>query len=274
MNVTSTNPVSATLPNQIPMPPVDMQMPVMANNAYIVITYAIFLIVLILFIKEARKNRSPIPLLALLGGAVSFVLEPFFDIVALVWYPQYGQTPIFRAFNYSIPFWMLPAYALYMGAQGYWVSILFKKGLTSKALYVLFFAFWVTNAIVEMPGLALGIYTYYGDQPFRLFGFPLWMAMTNSVVPILIGVSLYSLERYFQGYRTLLVIPMIAMTIAAAEAALGFPVWLTLNSNAGLLATHIAALITLALSLATLGCIASFACSTNASGSYEQKTAT
>ena len=37
-------------------------------------------------------------------------------------------------------------------------------------------------------GLVIGnIYTYYGNQPFEVFGFPLWMAATNSLVPVVIG---------------------------------------------------------------------------------------
>ncbi len=246
--------------NQMPVPPVDMVMPATANTVFIVVSYAAMAIVAVLLALDGVRRKNAIGLFCLIGGAIAFVTEPAWDILACVWYPDKEHSPILRAFNYSIPYWMLPAYALYMGAQGYWMSRQFAAGITAGRLWTLFFVFWVSNALIEVPGINLGLYTYYGDQPFQLFGFPLWMAMTNSLIPITVGAALYGLRNVLTGWRSLLVIPMLPIIIASGEAAFGWPVWLTLNSGLGFVATHAGALVTLGLSVSAVYLIGITAC--------------
>lgn len=246
--------------SQMPTPPLDMVMPVLANNAYIVVTYVLLALTAVALAIDARRRGSMLGLMCLAGGALAVFLEATLDVLCLVWYPAIDHEPLYSAFNYEIPYWMLPAYALYMGAQGYWMFRQFKAGLTRARLWTLFFVFWGTNAIVELPGLNLGIYTYYGDQPFRVFGFPLWMAMTNSLTPILVGVAVFGLHKLLDGARVLLVVPLVPMVIVAGEAAAGWPIWFALNSGLGYAATYPAALVTLGLSLMTVYLVGRAAC--------------
>lgn len=235
--------------NQIPVPPVDMIMPGTANDVIAIINYAVLAIVAFLMLRDGRRTRSLLPLFCLLGGMVAFLMEPIYDIVGSVWYPQYGQTPLFRAFNYSIPVWMQPAYAWYIAGQGYWMYKKFQAGLRVAQLWRLYALFWISNMLLELPGLMLGIYYYYGPQPFKFFGFPLWMAMTNSLMPILLGITFLSLREVLSGRRVWMTAPLVPMVIGTCQIAAGWPTWLALNAGQGLLATHAAATVSFGFSL-------------------------
>jgi hypothetical protein len=226
-----------------------MIMPGTANMVVAALNYMVLLMVLLLMLRDARRTQSWLPLFCLLGGCVAFLMEPIYDMVGSVWYPQHGQTPLFRAFNYSIPAWMLPAYAWFIAGQGYWMYKKFQVGVSIRQLWRYYALFWLSNLLLEVPGLTLGIYAYYGAQPFKLFGFPLWMAMTNALMPILLGVTFVSLRTILTGGRVWITTPLVPMVIGFAQIAAGWPTWLALNSGQGLLMTHAAATVSLGLSL-------------------------
>lgn len=239
------------LSNQVPAAPIDMVMPTTALSVYTIITFSLLAVATVLLARESRRSGSWLPLCALLGGAISVLLEPIFDVILLLWYPDKNTTPLFRAFNTSVPHWILPSYALYMGAQGYWMYQQFSNGITAKRLWTLLAIFFCADVLLEAPGLNLGLYIYYGDQPFRFLGFPAWMGAVNAVIPMLVGAAFYGLRDVLTGWRVLLAIPLVPAVVAAAEAANGWPVWYALNADVGLVGTHVAGLVSIVLTLAT-----------------------
>lgn len=237
------------LPNQIPPAPVDM---VMSPHYDLIlgINWVILGLVMFWIVKEARATRSLVPVLILAGAALACLQECIYDPNVLVWWSQYGHTPLYRFFNISVPFWMLLAYPWYIGGQGYWMYRKLQQGMTAPQLWKLYFFAWVANMFLEIPALQIGnIYTYYGDQPFELLGFPVWMAMTNALMPILLAVTVYSLRDVLTGPRALLIVPLVPMTTGASQIIAGWPIWIALNSGHGYAATYPAALLTLGLSL-------------------------
>lgn len=236
------------LENQIPQPPLDMVMPpvypyMLAAN------FLVLFIVMVWIIKEARRTQSAIPLIMMLGATVASLTECLWDVLGAVWYPQYGHTPLYRLFNVSVPLWMLAAYPCYLGGQGYWLYKRLCEGMTTSQFWKFYAFAWVTNILLEVPVLQLGVYTYHGAQPFTLFGFPLWQAMGNSLMPIFIGVLVFAWRDIFHGVRSLMLLLLIPVAQILALGGVGWPTWLALNSGIGYAATYPASLVTLALSL-------------------------
>lgn len=237
------------LENQIPLPPVDMQMPAQANDIYALITYSLLALFALWTLRESLRMRSPLLLLILLGGTLSCMIEPIVDHVGGVWWPQYGAEHVFRAFNVAIPVWVVAAWGLYVGALA---TLLYRKmaaGITVKQLWVAYFAIWGFSLLLELPGLHLGLYRYYADQPFNVLGFPLWWAMTNVSILVIAAAILTGYREFFTGVKMLLVVPLMPMVSAGAEAATGFPMWLALNTGTGPTGKFAAGLMTLGLSL-------------------------
>jgi hypothetical protein len=215
----------------MPTPPIDMLMPVQANFWFTVIAYSVFAVVIIVMLRRSIKDSSILPLCFLAGGTLSFLTEPFFDVVVCAWYPSLNTTSFYSAFGVSIPLWLIPAWGIYMGAQTFYVYEAFKKGISFGRLIVLFPIFWLTNVSFEIPGLLLGIYTYYGPQPLKIFGFPAWMGMSNAIMPIIIATVFYVLRAHISGARALLIVPMYPGISIAAGGIAAWPMWLTLNSG-------------------------------------------
>jgi hypothetical protein len=146
----------------------------------------------------------------------------------------------------SIPIWLIPGYAWYIGGLGNYMVKIVRQGVT-RPLWQYYFVFWVANFALEMPGLNLGIYRYYGDQPFRVLGFPLWMAVTNGLMPLMIGVIFNGLRDTLVGPKGLLTLVLVPMVVGATQIAAGWPTWLALNSRVGVAGASVAAVISLGL---------------------------
>jgi hypothetical protein len=234
--------------DQIPTAPVAMQMPPLANAIIAGLNYTLLLIVTLAMIREAVKTRSALPLLCLAGGAVACLMEPIFDVLMCVWYPQYGQVPLFRNFGISVPIWLLPAYAWYISGQGYLMYRLFQNGITAPRIWVFYVMFYFSDILLESPGLMLHIYAYYGPQPLEIFGLPLWMAASNAVMPLLLGVTYKSLSPLLRGPAILIAAPLVPTIIGTCQIATGWPTWYALHAGEGLWLTTIASFITIGLS--------------------------
>lgn len=242
------------LPDQIPPAPVDMVMTphydlIMGSSALILLW------VVLRAFQDLRRSGSAIPLLILSGAALTSLTECVYDVLSAAWWPQYGHTPFYRIFNVSVPIWMLLAYPWYYGGIAVVVYKTIRQGMTRTQLWRLYWLGWLGNFLVEIPALqfpefGLGhVYSYYGDQPFQIFHFPLWMAMTNALVPILMGALVAAFEEFLTGVRSLLTLVLVPMGMAAAQGCAGWPVWLALHSGQGYAVTNAAALVTLGLSL-------------------------
>jgi len=243
--------VNSALGNQIPAPPVDMVMPSI-NTVVAIANFVVLAVVTVFVAREARRTRSWIPLLILVGAALASLQEPIYDIVGAVWYPERGTVSFNRAFNVSVPLWLIPGYAWYIGGLG---NVMYRKmraGSVHRPLWQYYFLFWLANFALEMPGLNLGIYRYYGDQPFRVLGFPLWMAVTNGLMPIMLGALFNRLRDVLVGPAALLAVVLVPMVVGATQIAAGWPTWLALNSGLGPGGTLAGALLSLGLALSVI----------------------
>ena len=142
--------------------------------------------------------------------------------------------------------WLIPGYAWYIGGLGNFMYKKMRDGVTVKQLWGFYLIFWIANFILEMPGLNLNIYRYYGEQPFKVFGFPLWMAMTNGLMPLMIGALFNSLRSVLVGPAVLLTVVLVPMVVGTTQISAGWPTWLALNNGSGSAGTHVAALMSLA----------------------------
>lgn len=234
--------------NQIPPAPVDMVMPP-ANDWVAVVTLTLLALFTAWTVRECWRDKSPVMLLILIGGTASFPIETIVDHVGAIWYPQHGAKTVFRAFNVSLSIWVVAAWGLYVGALS---ALLYRKmaaGITVKQLWTAYFSIWGFSLLLELPGLNLGIYHYYADQPFNILGFPLWWAMTNVTILVLVAAVINGYKDFFAGAKLVLIPVVVTMISAGAEAATSYPMWLALNSGSGPSTKLLCGFVTLGMSL-------------------------
>ncbi len=232
--------------NQLPIPPIDMVMP-WANDVYSGATLVMFTAFTAWTVYQCWRAKSPTLLLILIGGTLCFLQEPIMDHVGAVWYPNINQSfTVFRAFNVSIPLWVIPGYGLFVGAVSVVLYRMMTTGMSIDTLWKFYFVVWILDLLLELPGLNLGTYIYFGNAPWTLLGFPLTWAMTNTCIIVLTVGILVGFKDFFVGPKLFLIPVVVTMANAAAQAGTGYPIWLALNAG-------VAYPVKLAAAFATLG---------------------
>jgi hypothetical protein len=204
-------------------------------------------VVLGIAVRHIATGKGPLLLFCVLGGAIASAYEAIVNVLGTMIYAEDGIWTAYSTFDRKIP--TLMAYAWFMGGQAYLCYRLLARGITRWGLFKLRAAFCLVDPVIETPGLLAGAYVYYGNQPLDFWGFPVWYAWANSLVPVVAGALIYKLrDHYGTGWRQLGVIPLVPMVNGIAYAAVRWPLWSVLNTSLGYPATYLAACLTLTLS--------------------------
>jgi hypothetical protein len=233
------------------VPPVDTTvMPAFAETLFTVVTGVPMLIVLGIAISHLPRGRGPLLLFCFIGGALASLFEPVADILSCLYFPALGQHTAFTALGRPIPWALVFAYPWYVGGQGYLAYKLFAKGVSAARIWQLWGVFALSNVVVETPGVLTGFHTYYGNQPFNFWGFPLWQASVQSIMPMAAGALIYAVYGRLVGagrsaWRLVAVVPLVPMADGLVNAGLALPIWTTLGSDLPLAANYAGGLLTI-----------------------------
>jgi hypothetical protein len=232
----------------LPHPPVDMVMPQTAQAVFTLFIFAPLGAMVVYAVRLLVRKRDPLMLICLAGGALSMFYEPIVDVLGLVWFPRPNQWIAFQVFGRPIPLFIAFVYSWFIGGQGYLAYRRFAKGIDMRGVVRLWAAFAVCDLFIESPGVIANTYHYYGHQPFNPWGLPFWWLWVNAVMPLLVAALVLKLRPILgEGRKLLLLIPLVPMADGMANAGTAFPVWLTLNTELGLVWTYLGALASLGL---------------------------
>jgi hypothetical protein len=214
-------------------------------------------------VREIARSRSVMLVLLLIGGAISYFNEPIDDVLGLVWHPVVGQWTVLDTFT-RVPLWGLGIYIVFFGGMPYLILQSLRRGVTRRQLWGWVGALAVVDVAVELPILASGIYSYYGDAPLRIGGFPVYWIVINAVGPLALAVLLLAAGNTFTDWRAvyLLFLPMVCD--AAGSVAAGWPIFSALNAQASAPVRWLAAALTIAIGLAALDLLIAYAARTSA----------
>ena len=234
----------------LPQPPIHAVMPKTAQALFTVFIFAPLGAMLVYAVRRAARNRDPVMLLCIAGGALAIAFEPIVDVMGLCFFPRTNQWVAFEAFGRAIPLFIVFVYPWFVGGQGYIAYRVFAKGTDRRGVFGLWGAFAIANVFLESPGILAHVYSYYGRQPLNPWGFPLWWAFVNPVMPVVLGALVFKLlPRLGSGWGLIAIIPLVPMADGLANGATAWPVWVTLNTELSVLWTTLAAFASLALAL-------------------------
>ncbi|HEY1971207.1 MAG TPA: hypothetical protein VGH89_24850 [Pseudonocardia sp.] len=195
----------------------------------------VWLGVLIFASVQARRHRSPIPLLFLLGGALTVGFEPIVDTLGKCYLPRNYQWTMFTVLDRPMPVYAVLVYSAFFGgfALMAW-SHLRRGGAPSELWRKYALAIAINTFLFETPAVPIfHVYTYYGNQPFDFWGFPLWWPFVNTAGPLVAGALVYVLQTHLElpAKRLLpLAVLLVPMGDGFSNAASAYPTWLALNS--------------------------------------------
>jgi hypothetical protein len=242
----------------LPVTPDGTQMP---QSAQLVVTVAMAVLVVGFIgyaMREIARSRSVTLALLLVGGAVSYFNEPIDDVLGLVWHPVVGQWTALDTFS-RVPLWGLGIYIVFFGGMPYLILQALRRGVTRRQLWAWVGVLVVVDVAVELPVLASGIYSYYGDAPMLIGGFPVYWIVINAVGPLALAVLLLAAGDMFTGWRALYLPFLPMMFDAAGSVAVGWPIFSALNAHTSAPVRWLAAALTIAIGFATLDLLIAYA---------------
>lgn len=221
-------------------------MPAAAQLLFTAVTGVPMLIGFGIALNHIRRGKGPLLLFCFIGGGLAALFEPVADVLSCLYFPALGQHTAFTALDRPIPWALVFAYPWFVGGQGYLAYRIFAKGVPGFRIWQLWAAFAVSNVLVETPGVLTGFHAYYGKQPLNFWGFPLWQAAVQSIMPMAAGALILGLRGSLgTGWKSAAIIPLLPMADGMVNAGLALPIWLTVGSDASLFVTYLGAAATI-----------------------------
>lgn len=155
-------------------------------------------------IRSARQGHW-LPIIVIVGGFICSFEEAMLDMLGhLHWAPNLQM--VYTNFGVSVPLLIPLCYVAFLGLMSYFCHFVISNGAKRKHYFMLFAMGGILDAVMETIGINLGVYTYYGIQPFEFLGFPYWWAFINSASFVAVGSILaYGVPRLKGGRKWLLV---------------------------------------------------------------------
>jgi hypothetical protein len=208
----------------------------------------IFLAALAWAVVRASRGEW-IALGVLAGGLVANLIEAELDNLGLLWFARNNHLIVFHSFGRYMPLYVTLGYGFYFGTITYFTLDALRRGRGSRYLWGIYAFGWVFDCALETTGSAVGLYKYYGPQPYNLWGIPLWWMFVNPALPIAAGGLFYVMRDRLAGVRALVAVPLLPMCYGATYGAVAWPIFVALNSHVQGWVIWVAGTVTAALSL-------------------------
>ncbi len=243
-----------------PTAPTEMTVPHDSATLVLAVFSTLAAVLVVAAVISWRRSGSPLMLAVLAGGLVAVVMEPFADVLGLVWFPVHDQIHAFTTLGVPIPLFVVVGYLCFFGLVTWSFLRLMETGPTRRQFRRIAGMGLGAALLLEFPLLPTGVYTYYGPQPLKLLDYPLiWMTI-NSGACLLAALVIYRFRPFFTGARTLATLLLIPCADGAVMLATGWPAFTAIHSTAPQWVVNLSGLVTLGLGLGLYGLVAEVCC--------------
>ncbi|ASR04340.1 hypothetical protein [Gordonia rubripertincta] len=222
--------LAADQPPQYPVPPFDLSASSGLSWTFTILCLVISVVATGYGAWLVRRGEA-LGLIMLLGGLLTAPFETLADYVGLLWFASDNAAVTIELMGRHIPLYVVLGYAFFFGLLSYIDYRAIALGMPQK-----YFLFSITTAFIfdwalQSTGATFGLYEYYGVDPFRVLGAPIWWFVTDAVSTVLIAFVLYSLRHRMVGWGRLLPLITVPMVYAGWNGAACFPIFIAKNSN-------------------------------------------
>ncbi len=180
-------------------------------------------------IKAALK-KNYVPILVLISGLICSLEEAMLDMLGHLHWAD-DLTPVYTNFGITVPLLIPLCYVAFLGLQAYFCYFVIKNGAKLKHFMMLLAMGIITDAVMETIGINLGVYVYYGYQPYTFLGFPYWWGFINSASFVTVGAILAFAVPRLHGWKQLLILLSAPYGMAATYFTVGWVHLLAHNSG-------------------------------------------
>jgi hypothetical protein len=202
----------------------------------------------------ARRRWLLIALLT--GGLLAGFVESQLDLLSRIWWAS-NLPNAYTTFGRPIPLIVPFTYSLVIGGGAYLAYALCARGASRKTIVQFGVAFSVLEPIFEMLLMTTHFYKYYGPQPIRVFGYPMYWGAINGVGATSAGVLVYLWRNAFAGRNAALAVLVIPLAFGM-DFAFGWPLFDVMNTHASELTMSLVSLLPIALCAGELWLVSSY----------------
>lgn len=232
----------------VPVPPMGMSAPHAASVEFMVICVACFAVA-VAYVAWAARRGEYLGGMLLVSGLLAGVLEPMLDSLGLLWFARNNVAVAVTAFHRFVPLYVVLGYSFFFGGLAYVAYQGLVAGKPAAWFWKLYAAAWLLDFALQATGAAIGLYKYYGQQPFMIFGTPAWWFSIDATLPALAAAVLFAFRDRLTGWRWLLAIPVVPALYAGVNGAEGWPVFEVINSHVPAVVLWLGGAVTIAFAL-------------------------
>jgi hypothetical protein len=181
-------------------------------------------------IRAALRSKNYIPLIVMASGLLCSLLEPMLDLLGHLHWAK-NLIPAFTNFGITVPALIPLCYVAFLGLEAYFCYFVIRNGAHVQTFIMLLGMGIVTDAIMETIGINLGVYLYYGVQPFTFLHFPYWWGFINGGSFVTIGAILAFAVPRLKGAQKLLLFLVAPFGMMVNYFGVGFVHILASNSS-------------------------------------------
>ncbi|WP_185091154.1 hypothetical protein [Gordonia oryzae] len=181
-----------------------------------ILTYALALAALAYVIRICVRERIIWPFLLLASGGLACLMEPLFDhLYGLVFYRD-GQWHLYTTFGSAQPIWVPAAYIAFYGGASVIIARTLARRPSMRTVWTMYASIAAMALIAEVTYISvLSVYGYPDEQPFKVLGYPLFLAFTNAMSAVVSGIIAYRLVPLLSGVGQAYLIPLVPTGFAA-----------------------------------------------------------
>jgi hypothetical protein len=232
----------------VPVPPTLLTARHAQSEAFLILCVAIFAIAVGYAIARARRGDR-VALLCLVGGLLAGVLEPMLDNLGLLWFAKDNVAIAVTTFHRYVPLYVVLGYGFFFGGQAYLAYRAIQRGKSARWFWGLYVFAWFFDFALQATGRSIGLYRYYGPQPFLLLGTPAWWFTIDAALPAIAGVAVFACRSLLADARSVVAIALVPAMYAGLNGAAGWPVFSGLNSHTSTVVVWLSGAATMALAL-------------------------
>jgi hypothetical protein len=243
-----------------PTAPTGMTVPHDSATLVLAVFSTIAAVLVVAAVITWRRSGSPLLAAVLAGGLVTVALEPFADVLGLVWFPVDDQIHAFTTLGVPIPLFVVVGYLCFFGLVTWSLLRLMETGPSRRRFWGIAGVGLGAALLLEFPLLPTGVYTYYGPQPLKVLDYPLiWMTI-NSGACLVAALVIYRFRPFFSGGRAFATVALLPCADGAMMLATGWPAFTVMHTEAPQWAVNFSGLVTVGLGIGLYGLVAEVCC--------------
>ncbi|WP_236787735.1 hypothetical protein [Amycolatopsis sp. GM8] len=196
-------------PEETVMPGIPLPGPDIANRpanqtSQLVLEIAVAVaVVLMLYVGVRVRQRwgTWLGLVIVIATGFGSGVELLFNTTANFWYYAPGAHELITSWGRQVPAWAAGSYIPFYGGLGILGWYLIERGASRLTLALYGLAIYVVFIVTEIVLVGIGLYAYYGDQPWQIASFPIWISAANVAICLTIAVGASRISRGITGWR-------------------------------------------------------------------------